>query len=625
MDRVLDVQRLRVLPEPERPEITAHFECDILIAGGGMGGCAAALAACRAGRTVILTEETDWLGGQMTSQGVSALDEHAHIESFGGTRSYYELRDLVREFYRQQSELSPAAQADAGLNPGNGWVSYLCFEPQAGLWALDQLLAPYLESRHLRLLLRHRAVSAEVAKDVVRSVTFRHLDGEEHTEVRAAFVLDATELGDLLPLTGTEYVSGAESSVDTGEPSAGLDPKPGCVQSFTYPFAVEFRPGERHLVRRPDDYETNRDRQPYTLRHLYHDERGWLTYRMFDSGERDVPPFWTYRRLIDATQFADPRFPNDITMINWPGNDFRHGSLIDVEPEEALAALQGAKALSLGFCHWLQSECPRDDGGTGYGELLLRPDVMGTPDGFSKYPYIRESRRIRALRTVKEQEISARQQRGARATYFPDSVGIGLYAIDIHPTEGEVRIPPAPALPFQIPMSALIPVRMRNLLPACKNIGATHITNGAYRLHAIEWNIGESAAHLAGFCLDRGLTPQSLAADDHRRQRLQRKLVRAGIPLHWYTDLPLDHELFEPSQVLAGWGIWTGDEDSLELRPKAPLGSAELKALTSASGQSQERLEMLIADWLSRWSTLERGEAMAAAYAALAVSGTNHK
>lgn len=625
MNQVLDVQRLRILPEPERPEIHASFECDILIAGGGLGGCAAALAACRAGRSVVLTEETDWLGGQMTSQGVSALDEHRGIESFGGTRSYYELRELIREFYRQQTELTATASADQKLNPGNGWVSYLCFEPRAGLWALDQLLAPFVETRRLRILLRHRAVSAEVDGDTARSVTFRHLDGEEHSRVRAAFVLDATELGDLLPLTGTEYVSGAESGLSTGEPSAGLDANPDCVQSFTYPFALEFRLDERHLVRRPEDYGTNRERQPYTLGHLYYDERGWLTYRMFEAGEREVPPFWAYRRLIDASQFTDPRFPNDIAMINWPGNDFRHGNLIDVSPEEALTALQRAKALSLGFCHWLQSECPRDDGGQGYGEFLLRPDIMGTPDGFSKYPYIRESRRIRALRTVTEQEISARHQTGARAAYFPDSVGIGLYAIDIHPAEGEARIPPAQAKPFQIPMSALIPVRMRNLLPACKNLGTTHITNGAYRLHPIEWNIGEAAAHLAGFCLDRNLAPQTLATDGRRRQRLQRKLVRAGIPLHWYPDLPLDHELFEPAQVLAGWGIWTGDEDQLNFEPNALLGSAELRALTGGTTQDQDRLEILVADWLPRWSTLERGEALAAAYAALAVSGHHGK
>jgi hypothetical protein len=619
MERVLDVQRLRLLDEPARPEIDRVLECDLLVAGGGVGGCAAALAACRSGRTVVLTEETDWLGGQMTSQGVSALDEHRGIESFGGTRSYYELRSLIRDFYRDQTDLAPSAQAQEQLNPGNGWVSYLCFEPRAGVWALERLLWPFVEAGNLVILPRHLAVSAAIASDVVEAVTFRHLDGAEHVEVRPKFVLDATELGDLLPLTGTEYVSGAESALESGEPNAPLDADPQCVQSFTYPFALEHRPGERHYVRKPDDYEQNRDQQPFTLKHRYYDERGWLQYRMFERGERSVPPFWTYRRLIDAGQFTDPDFPYDLAMINWPGNDFRRGNLNDTSPEEALQALRAAKSLSLGFCYWLQSECPRDDGGAGYPELLLRPDVMGTPDGFSKYPYIRESRRIRALTTVREQDIAAARQPGARAVYFPDSGGIGLYAIDIHPAEGEEKIPPAAVRPFQIPLSALIPVRVRNLLPACKNLGTTHITNGAYRLHPIEWNIGETAAHLAGFCLDRNLSPQTLAGDRRRLQRLQRKLVRAGIPLHWYPDIPLEHELFEATQVLAAWGIWTGTDDSLEFNEHSPVGGAELAALAAIARQNGDRLEPLIAEWLPRWSTLERGETLSAAYAALSV------
>src|SRR5687767_4401174 len=123
MRSILDVQKLRILTEPDDYRINTSLECDLLVAGGSMGGCAAALAACRAGRTVVLTEETDWLGGQMTSQGVSALDEHRRIQSFGGTRSYYELRALIREYYRKRTPITPEALAEERLNPGNGWVS----------------------------------------------------------------------------------------------------------------------------------------------------------------------------------------------------------------------------------------------------------------------------------------------------------------------------------------------------------------------------------------------------------------------------------------------------------------------------------------------------------------------
>src|SRR5689334_25324282 len=110
------------------PRALAGIEkCEILVAGGGTGGVAAALAAVRSGRCVVLLEETDWLGGQMTSQGVSALDEHEHIESFGGTRSYYEFRNAVRAHYGEK-------------NPGHCWVTRLAFEPSVAARVIERML-----------------------------------------------------------------------------------------------------------------------------------------------------------------------------------------------------------------------------------------------------------------------------------------------------------------------------------------------------------------------------------------------------------------------------------------------------------------------------------------------------
>ena len=98
MTALLDVMAVRAAGDPAgcRGASAAlpacgveETRCDVLVVGGGTGGIAAALAAARAGRRVCLLEETDWIGGQLTAQGVSALDEHEHIERFGGTRSYY--------------------------------------------------------------------------------------------------------------------------------------------------------------------------------------------------------------------------------------------------------------------------------------------------------------------------------------------------------------------------------------------------------------------------------------------------------------------------------------------------------------------------------------------------------
>src|SRR5579863_9449153 len=168
---------------------------DVAILGGGVGGCAAALAAARTGARVLLTEETDWIGGQLTSQAVPP-DEHPWIESFGCTLLYRRYRNSVRDYYRRNYPLTEAARSRPELNPGNGTVSRLTHEPRVSLAVLESLLAPHLGSGHVTLLLQHKPVAADVERDVVRSVTIRSFGSGRDLLVRAAYFLDATETGE---------------------------------------------------------------------------------------------------------------------------------------------------------------------------------------------------------------------------------------------------------------------------------------------------------------------------------------------------------------------------------------------------------------------------------------------
>src|SRR6266851_9291329 len=102
-----------------------ELACDVAVIGGGVGGCAAALAALRNGLRVILTEETDWLGGQLTSQGVPP-DEHPWVESFGVTRSYRSWRNGVRDYYLQNYPVTTATRALTTFSPGNASVLFSC-------------------------------------------------------------------------------------------------------------------------------------------------------------------------------------------------------------------------------------------------------------------------------------------------------------------------------------------------------------------------------------------------------------------------------------------------------------------------------------------------------------------
>src|SRR5690606_7540453 len=125
--------------------------------------------------------------------------------------------------------------------------------------------------------------------------------------------------------------------------------------------------------------------------------------------------------------------PSDVSVVNWPHNDYWFGPIVGVDPAEQARNVDAARQLSLSLLYWLQTEAPRPDGGVGYPGLRLRGDVVGgTPDGLAQAPYVRESRRIRAVETVREQDI-AHPLRPHGPKLFADSVGIGLYRIDLHP------------------------------------------------------------------------------------------------------------------------------------------------------------------------------------------------
>jgi hypothetical protein len=528
---------------------------DVVIVGGGLGGCAAALAATRMGKRVLMTEPTNWIGGQLSQQGVPP-DEHSHIETHGCTASYRTFRENVRDHYRRNYPLTKAAQQNARLNPGNGSVSRLCHEPRVAVAVLDAMLAPAVSAGRLTVLLHTEPIQADVEDDRIRSLTFRTKQGTTVT-VTAPLFIDASEQGDVLPLTNTEYVTGFESQNQTGEPHAPDQAAPENIQSFTWCFAIDHLDGEDHTIDRPEQYAFWKQHTPNLTppwpgkllslqyskpnTHKPHD-LAFVPPRNGHPPERTLAlNLWLYRRILDPANFVPGTYQSGVTVVNWPQNDYMLGNLMTGDEQEIAKNLEGSRQLSLSLLYWLQTEAPRPDGGTGWKGLRLRKDIMGTKDGLAKYPYIRESRRIEAEFTILEQHISRAERESlvnkptdkVRAESFRDSVGIGYYHLDLHPSSGGDNYIDFASVPFQIPLGALIPKRMKNLIAGGKNIGTTHLSNGCYRLHPVEWSIGEAAGVLAAHCIDRRERPSGIRNDPQSLADFQSLLKRQGFELTW--------------------------------------------------------------------------------------------
>ena len=516
---------------------------EVAIIGGGLGACASALAAARLGRKVVLTEETHWVGGQLTNQAVPP-DEHRWIEEFGATATYRTLRRGIRDYYRAHLPLTREARECLLLNPGNGWVSPLCHDPRVAVAVLHQMMAPDQLSGLLHIIHSHKPIAAWTDGDRVTGVVMRDLASGRETLIEAPYFIDATPYGDLLALANVEHVVGAESSKETGEPHAAPTADSRDQQAITVCFAIEHLPGENHTIEKPRQYEFWRDFQPQgwpgsllswtTVR----PETGDLLRRMLFEAEDDHP-WWRFRRILDRGNFQRGFARSDVTVVNWPQNDYWLGALVGVDAAEQARNLDSARQLSASLLYWLQTEAPHPDGSIGYPGLRLRGDVVGTtPDGLAPAPYVRESRRIRAEFTVLEQHI-AHPFRPDGPELFPDSVGIGCYRIDLHPRVSGAGYLDIGCWPFQIPLGALIPVRVDNLLPGGKNLGVTHITNGAYRVHPVEWSIGEAAGALAAFCLERRVIPRAVRHQPKLLADFQSLLVSSGVELAWPSLTPV--------------------------------------------------------------------------------------
>ena len=300
-----------------------QVECEIFVAGGGFGGVATAYDALRLGRTVCMTEITDWIGGQVSAQGVSALDERPlqRGDVTGETifpSGYDEFRDRVRDAY------------DGDPNPGRCWVSVLCFSPQVGHQVLVDMLQPYVESGQLHLFVDTVVSDVETEDNLVTAVqAIRHsptrpeLEGGQRGDLSDYFlewydpepsadwdkqlitfvppgdradstvpwmVVDATETGELWPLADVPYLLGTDNIATYWEPSAKDEVAPYCTQGFTYTFAMERTATPQYHVE-PEFYNSADHGRYYSFEQERFDFAAVFTYRRIVPGASQHPQY----------------------------------------------------------------------------------------------------------------------------------------------------------------------------------------------------------------------------------------------------------------------------------------------------------------------------------------------
>jgi hypothetical protein len=531
-------------PEPKAAELTAFNaaepKCDVIIAGGSTAALAAALASAREQRLTCLIEPTDWPGGQMTSSGVSAID-FSHITSKGvriGTESQRP-ENLEKTFYKWMQELKG--------NPGGCWVSDKCYEPAPFVEnqirpaiAAEPFLKVFLntvvksaETKNRQIVsikaVQRTAVSgsgyerylsediadwyspANSAKFTKNTITFTGREGQ------MPIFIDATEFGDLLVLSGSDWLQGTEDS------DGSLKNNDTCGQATVYPIAAVLN--SQPVTEGPN---------PFPVAHPeFYNFR--TTSRLFSWSE-----IWNYRRLKGVSGTGPTA--GDISMQNWnPGNDYPHGYLF-LSKQETLAqksdwtggvnikTLQEAERHAIGWYYFFKSKAPAEFA----GRIARAWNVFGTGTSLSKMPYLRDTRRSIGLNdfVLKFDDLAASSPKDVTGDQFSDRVGIGSYVADFHGLL-TCKLPAymnrSNTLPFFIPFRALTNRSFDNLLVAGKTMAQSFHANAATRLHPIEWHsgiaAGVAAAHMFQYQIGSKLALDSIADIQTRIARHQ--------PVNW--------------------------------------------------------------------------------------------
>ena len=639
---------LTLAAPPREPDQTVG--CDILVVGGGLAGAGAAYEALLLGKTVCLTEITDWVGGQISSQGTSALDERrTQREKLFFPKGYLEFRERIRKHYGKQ-------------NPGECWVSGSCFFPFDGHKLLFQQLEdaakkgkgtlkwfPSTVVKELNIeTLPNRGTGQQITsviaiqhspakgtpplnteflsqkmEDIYRYENSPRFDkkilrfvskSSQPNQLADWYVIEATETGEIIGLSDIPYRLGVDKRSYLEPSSSSVTGDPYCTQGFTYTFAME-ETEKPQTHEKPVYYERYAPYFSYELPRLA-DFDLVFTYRRIWS------PQLGKEKTFGGITFTEP-VPGDISMQNWTwGNDYRPGTAKDnfIYTREQLQelgqlspggwmgglrteTLARGEEHAISYYYWLVEGTTDSQLGDGVKVPHLNnrylsgfDSPMGTAHGLSKYPYIREARRIigrpsltfPAGFTVTEIDISRQNFQSdfyrqnlspaeyrrliatlaglegfsvldgtlspdqavkrKRSTIYPDSVGIGHYAIDFHPCMTE-HPPEKPgntekagerqgqgqAYPFEIPLRAIIPQKIDNLLISGKSIALSHIAAAAYRVHSFEWSSGVAAGITAVYALDNNVLPYQLVESDFlignkQLRELRQKIDASGNP-----------------------------------------------------------------------------------------------
>lgn len=482
------------------------IQTDVLVIGGGTGGTAAGIQSARLGVRTIIAESGPWLGGMISSAGVSATDGNHQLPS----GIWNEFREKIYKVY------GGAAKVETG------WVSNTLFEPHVADSIFKSMAAA---EKNLSVFYQYSFFKLAMTGNRISKVYFKNNKDGSIKTIKAKTYIDATELGDVLKAAGVPYDIGMEAGSLTGE-DVGVNETNGIIQDLTYVAVLK-------------DYGLGTDKTISKPIHYNPEEFDGSNTNYYHNKNLKEP-------TVDAQKMLDyAKLTNDKYMLNWPlrGND-TYLNVIEMNDAQREKALEEAKQTTLRFVYFIQQEL-------GYKNLGLADDEFPTQDMLALIPYYREGRRAKGL--VRFTMPYIEKPFDYKEPLYRTGIAVGDYPIDHHHKKNpaapqHLEFHPIPS--FNVPIGVLMPQTVSNLVIAEKGISVSNIVNGTTRLQPCVLLTGQAAGMLAAMSARQNSSPQNVDI-----RTLQQKLLDAHTYLMPYIDVTPAHPFFQSIQRIGATGI----------------------------------------------------------------------
>ena len=478
-----------------------YNEYDVIVVGGGAGGTSAAIQSARNGTKTLLIEKTNWLGGMLTSAGVSAVDGNYNLPSgFWG-----EFKDSLVSHYGDLEILK------------TGWVSNVLFEPKVGNEILKSIAK---NEKNLKILFSSRVNSVFQSKDGDNNFIINSSNGHFSSKV----LIDATELGDILPMINEDYDIGMDN-IEMYDEDIAPKLKNDIIQDLTYVMVLK-NYNKNVKIEKPKNYDPSEFYCSTSSTNCIESDKAlWSPDQMMNYG----------------------KLPNDKIMINWPiyGNDY-YSNLLEMNDDQREEVFKKAKQKSLQFLYYIQDEL-------GFNNYSLSDEEFNTKDKFPLIPYYREARRIKGIVTFSLNYI--KKPYDQKYPLYRTGILVGDYPVDhhhdAHPEKKslpQLAFYPIPS--YSLPLGSIISKKTSNFLVAEKSISVSNLVNGTTRLQPVVLQVGQIAGLIASESIKNNISTNEIDIRD-----IQTKVLNNGGYIQPYLDVKKDHPFFKVYQRIGSTGI----------------------------------------------------------------------